>query len=235
MAFEVPGTEAIFMRFGLFTPTASDLAERAAENTTTTALTTKTPATPTLIMGSHSYRRAKGVKSSGTFEVKSRMHLWDLDLLADGIIGQGAMEITIPAGVSFKVVQERGSSQSRKKKKTSLMPPSAVPSRLSLGARTRETSMASSDISGVTEDTIMGGTDEVNGAASDKSKAAKEAEDKQARWGPYTPQKAHKIIEVGTTLKVPDFTPRSAAWSMDGKICVVVGSEPAAIWVLGRD
>jgi hypothetical protein len=249
MAFEMPGTEAIFMRFGLFTPTAQDLATRvAADNITSTSTaviegatpttTAKPQASPALIMGSHTYRRAKGIQSSGTFSVKTRMHIWDLTLLADGIVGQGAMEITSPAGVSFKLLHEKQEGSTIKRKRTSLLPPSAVPSRLSTAARTREHSLASSDVSAATEDTVMGGTGEESADKArdkEKEKEKEKKEENASKWGPYTPQKAHKIIEVGSMLKVPNFTPRSAAWSMDGRSCVVVGSEPAAIWVLGRE
>lgn len=246
MSFEIPGTEGFWMRFGLSPPLPSSLPIPAAKDSEAMDIdidddnaTPLQQAGPILVMGGHPYRRprppSKKTKAAGgaTWKTESRVHIWDLGLLAEGILGQGAVQTITPKGISIRTEKKGGSSSTNNKL---LNPPTGIPSRLSVGTSARASSILSSAVSHAQTSHSSAVVSSTSGGAGGNEAGDEATDNKAPTWGPYTQQKAHKIIELGTVMKIPNFTPRTVAWSPDGKICIVVGNEPAGqMWIMGMD
>lgn len=184
-------------------------------------------------------------KSTTHWRIPTQVHLWDLGLLADGLIGEGLTETVSPKGVGLRI--EKTIKTETKTTPSSLTKPraSTFGSTLEVGTlNTRSNSALSSRVSSArTPDSDM----MRNVSDADTTNITSEEKDKQAgitpasatpqtpMWGPYTPQKAHKIIQAGHGTKIPNFTPRTVAWSPDGAVGVVVGDMSASLWILGKD
>jgi len=248
MAFECPGVKADFMRFGL-SPVV-DL----SESFTTTHPQLTTPST-ILAIGGHIYDKEKPIshkpkgkesssastsKSNTHWRIPTQIHLWDLGLLADGVEGQGLVETVSPKGIGLRVERsiKPGSSKGSPSSPLTKTPrASTFGSNLEVGAfNTRSSSALSSRLSSArTPDSDMIDSTLVTSDYNSKQATTDSEAPTSPLWGPYTPQKAHKIIQAGQGLKIPDFTPRTMAWSPDGKVGIVVGDTPASLWILGRD
>lgn len=250
MAFECPGVKADFMRFGL--SPVIDLSEPF-----TTANPQLTTPSTILVIGGHIYDKEKPItskpkgkegsststsKSNSHWRIPTQIHLWDLGLLADGIEGQGLVETVSPRGIGLRVERniKPGSSKGTGTSSSPMIKPraSTFGSNLEVGAfNTRSSSAFSSSrlSSARTPESDMIDTTIITSDDNSKQAATDLASPISPMWGPYTPQKAHKVIQAGQGLKIPDFTPRTMAWSPDGKVGIVVGDTPASLWILGRD
>jgi len=250
MAFECPGVKAEFMRFGL-SPVIDVPDSSAAANPQLT-----TPST-ILAIGGHIYDKEKPIgskpkvkegsssstsKSTTHWRIPTQIHLWDLGLLADGVEGQGLVETVSPKGIGLRVEKSVQSSNPKSAaSSTNKARSSTFGSTLEVGtfnarsssARSSRLSSARTPDSDMVDAAMSVSDDKGDQTAADPVSASKPLNG--PTWGPYTPQKAHKIIQAGQGLKIPDFTPRTLAWSPDGKIGVVVGDMPASLWILGRE
>ena len=249
MSFEIPGTEATWMRFGLSHPPRSSESAAAAavaaeeRNIKTKTSITSGPQSPILAIAGHTYKGSKQRGDKAT--VETRVHLWDLDLLSQNIMGQRHVETVKATGVILNppcvmpkwpkgmahvntsqetsVVRMGNTSMSHTHK--TIAPPRAgskLRGNSLLRSRSTSTSRVASPATAPQKPSPAPAI-----PATTTTSSSHTGPPASLLWGPFTPQPAHKIIEIDKALAVSSFTPRSTAWSPDGRICVIAGNEAA--------
>jgi len=252
------------MRFGLCHPLKPSEAAAGDGNGKSKSSTTSGPQGPILAIAGHAYKGSKQRGDKATIE--TRVHFWDLDLLSQNIMGQRHVETVKATGVALnppRVMPKwpKGMARVSTPQETSDMPMGNT----SMGSVSKMTAVTRAA-------TKLRGNSLLRSRSTSTSRVASPAAaphkvspapghsnttnivptklnltdpPTSPLWGPFTPQPAHKIIEIDKALAVSSFTPRSTAWSPDGRICVIAGNEAAAgmraggkggvIWVLGFD
>ena len=255
------------MRFGLSYPPRPVESETAKPNGKAIPSTISAPHGPILAIAGHAYKGSKQRGDKGT--VETRVHLWDLDLLSQNIMGQRYVETVKATGVALNpprvmpkwpkgmarvgsvVPREVGDMTLGNVPKTTAAPRAGSNLRGNslLRSRSTSTSRVASPAAmphkqspavpaSTTTTTSTSATNHTTNTTDTPSTTTREP-----LWGPFTPQPAHKIIEIDKALAVSSFTPRSTAWSPDGRICVIAGNDVASgvrgggnggvLWILG--
>ena len=268
MSFEIPGTEATWIRFGLSHPPRSTESEAENRIENTKASSTSGPPGPILAVAGHAYKGSKQRGDKGT--VETRVHLWDFDLLSQNIMGQRYVETVKATGVALNpprvmpkwpkgmarvgsvVPREAGDMTLGNVPKTTAAPRAGSKLRGNSLLRSRSTSTsrvaspaAVSHKPSPAPVTAFNTTTSTSTTNPTTNTTTPSTTTKETFWGPFTPQPAHKIIEIDKALAVSSFTPRSTAWSPDGRICIIAGNDVASgvrgggsgkggvLWVLG--